>query len=166
MSKLTASDFENVLDLIEAVYATPNVPGVGPRPPGGPLRCGYSVSNIIASFRRRFPQSGLSDSDIDNLLMRGSRQGVFNVYCSNAVALDFAQCEDTSASASEPLYHVNQNMVRRNPANKVYADAFNAPPVQSSTNDVLVDGFPIESRLACATNAAVGGSGAPIGQLN
>jgi len=128
MSKLTAADFNDVLDLIEAVYATPNVPGVARL--NGALLCGYAVDNIAASYRLRFPTGTLTDAQITDLLVRGARSGVFNIFCSNATATDVAACDAVAAGA--PLYHVNQSMVRRNPANAVYANAFNPPAVRTN----------------------------------
>ena len=119
MSKLQSSDYENVLDLIEAVFATPNVPGVTRR------QRAYTVDDIIASLLLRFPHSTMTDSQVTELLVRGSRSGVFNVICSNAIAAEVSECDP--AGVGQPLYNVNQNMVRRNPANAVYANAFNAP---------------------------------------
>lgn len=128
MSKLKTSDHENVLDLIEAVYATPNVPGVSRL--GGKLLCGYTTDNIIASLRQRFPSNTMTDSQVVDLLVRGSRSGVFNVYCSNAASTNVSECDDVGAG--QPLYHVNQNMVRRNPANAVYASVFNPPATKTN----------------------------------
>ena len=143
MSKLTAADYENVLLLIEAVYATPNVPGVVVCRTS---LCGYTVAEIIASVRLRFPASTLTDADIQSLLLRGARSAVFNVVCSNAVSADVSECE--APSVSVPLYTVNQNMVRRNAANKVYADAFNPVPVKPLVDVVNA---PIDAQICTAS---------------
>lgn len=128
MSKLQSSDYENVLDLIEAVYATPNVSGVSRL--RGALLCGYSVDNIITSLRQRFPSNAMTDDQVVDLLVRGSRSGVFNIYCSNAANSNVSECDD--AGVGQPLYHVNQSMVRRNPANAIYANAFNPPATKTN----------------------------------
>jgi hypothetical protein len=123
MSKLQSSDYNNVLDLIEAVYATPNVPGVSRL--RGALLCGYTTTNIIASLRLVHPENTMTDEQVNDLLVRGSRSGVFSIFCTNAVDTQISECDD--AGVGQPLYHVSHNMVRRNPANAVYASAFNPP---------------------------------------
>ena len=119
MSKLNSSDHENVLDLIEAVYATPNVPGVARSP------CGYSVTQIIASLRLKFPSNTMTDEQVADMLTRGVRSGVFNRACSTAIPSDVFVC--ANQCDGELLYRVNQNMVRLNPANAAYANVFNPP---------------------------------------
>jgi hypothetical protein len=119
MSKLNSSDHENVLDLIEAVYATPNVPGVSRSP------CGYSVTQIIASLRLNFPNNTMTDGQVADTLTRGVRSGVFSRACSTAIPSDVYVC--ANQCDGEILYRVNQNMVRLNPSNVAYANAFNSP---------------------------------------
>jgi hypothetical protein len=156
MSKLNTSDYNNVLDLIEAVYATPNVPGVSRLTAGS---CGYSVNDIIASLRLRSPENTMSDADVANMLIRGTRSGVFNVYYPDIASASTTVVWCNASEAGEPVYFVNQNMVRVNPANKVYADAFNAPTVN---NQILEVGFGISSKLSCQ-NVFTRASFNPIG---
>lgn len=122
MSKLLASDYDNVLDLIDAVGMTGGVPGVTK------LRCtaacGYNTSDIIASMRMNFPDNTMTDGEITNLLARATKSGVFTVTCSTAISADLAECDLDGTGL--PLYRINQSMVKVNPANKPYAAAFNA----------------------------------------
>lgn len=124
MSKLNSSDYDNVLDLIEAVYGTPNVSGVTRS------SCGYSVTNIIASLRLRFPNNTMTDEQVADMLTRGVRSGVFSRACSTAVASDVYVC--ANECGGEVLYRVNQHMVQLNPANAVYAKAFNPPATKAN----------------------------------
>jgi hypothetical protein len=125
MSRLTASDYTNVLDLIEAVSMTPTVAGVTR------LRCstacGYNTTDITASLRQNFPDNPMTDDEVLSLLSRGAKSGEFSKVCSDAVDPEIAECD--AAAIGQPLYKVNQNMVKVNRANKVYADAFNAATV-------------------------------------
>jgi hypothetical protein len=123
MSKLNPSDHENVLDLIEAVYATPNVPGVSRSP------CGYSLTNIIASLRLKFPNNTMTNEQVADILTRGVRSGVFSRSCSTAIPSSVFVC--ASQCDGEFLYRVNQNMVQLNPFNATYAKVFN-PPAQKA----------------------------------
>jgi hypothetical protein len=116
MSKLTPADYDNVLDLIEAIYATPNVPGVVRNTSGS----GYPCADIILSLRLLFPSNTLTDIQICNLLVRGSKSGVFKTTCSGATDPEVSSCGTGLA-----LYFVNNSMVRVNPANRIYATAFN-----------------------------------------
>lgn len=125
MSRLRTTDYENVLDLIEAVSMTPTVSGVSRL--GCTVTCGYTVTDIISSLRLNKPSNAMSDAQVVELLNRGARQGVFTKVCSNAIAPDVAECDDAGLGA--PLFRVNQQMVARNQANKIYADAFNRTPV-------------------------------------
>jgi hypothetical protein len=143
MSKLNSSDHENVLDLIEAVYATPNVPGVARSP------CGYSVTQIIASLRLNFPSNTMTDGQVADMLTRGVRSGVFNRACSTALPSDVFVC--ANECDGEILYRVNQNMVRLNPANAVYAKVFNPPAPKPN---LLGDCGVINSLIDPSTNGS------------
>ena len=152
MSKLTSADYNNVLDLIEAVYATPNVPGVVRNPSG----YGYPCSDIILSLRLLFPTSTLTDNQICNLLIRGSRSGVFTSACSGATDPEISSCESGLA-----LYFVNKSMVRVNPANKIYAIAFNGPTPPSTVPiyNPFIDSTPAINYAAFVTTGFSNGSG-------
>ena len=156
MSRLTNADYENVLDLIEAVYRTPNVSGVLRLRCTSP--CGYNPVDILSSYRATFPNSTLTDNQVNDLLVRGARSGVFSKSCSTATSSDVSEC-----GVGSPVYHVNNNMVRANMKNSVYALAFNGPPVprvvpcDESTNG------DINSSIACVS--ATGGNGNASGWI-
>jgi hypothetical protein len=158
MSRLTPADFDNVIDLIEAVYATPKITGYGRS--SGVYSYAFSVANIILSYRANFPSGTMTDAQIANLLLRGSRSGVFGVICSNATSSSVSEC-DSSVTIAEALYNVNQSMVRVNPSNKIYAAVFNGPT--TSGNSVDVFNYPIDSQLTGVSNLIVGGGGSPVG---
>lgn len=158
MSKLTPADFDNVIDLIEAVSATSKITGYGRS--SGVFSYAFSVANIILSYRAKFPPGTLTDAEIANLLLRGSRSGVFNVICSNATSSSVSEC-DSSVTISEALYNVNQNMARVNPSNRVYTAVFNGPP--QNNNNVDVFNYPIDAQITGVSNLIVGGGGSPVG---
>lgn len=124
MSKLGPADYENVLDLIDAVGRATVTKCVN-LTTKGTSRCGASVANILAKYRVLYPASTLTDDEIISLLQRGARTGVFGLFCSNATSDAVSVCDPNRVGV--PLYFVNQQMVRVNPANKVYAAAFNGP---------------------------------------
>jgi hypothetical protein len=144
MAKLTSADYENVLDLIEAVYRAPNVSGVSRL--GCATACGHTVANIITSLRQHFPTNTMTDTEVEDLLARGARQGVFNKACATATDSEVSECEPLGTS--QPLYHVNNNMVRVNQANKVYADAFNTALEEPAFVEVSNDDM--GAAIACA----------------
>jgi hypothetical protein len=152
MSKLTSADYNNILNLINAVYATPNVPGVIRNKAG----TGYSCSNIILSYRLLYPESTLTDDQICSLLSRGSRSGVFTTTCAGSTDPDVSTC-----STGLALYFVNNSMVRVNPTNKIYAVAFNGliPPPPVPIYNPLVDSIPAISYAAFVTTGFSNGSG-------
>ena len=124
MSKLLSTDYNNVLDLIEAVYGTPRVVGV-------PYSsCGYTLSNVISSLRIQFPSNTMTDAEVEDTLIRGVRTGVFRRSCSTATTGQFCN----TSCAGDLLYSVNSNMVRTNPANKIYAAVFNPPAPKANYN--------------------------------
>jgi hypothetical protein len=157
MSRLIPADFDNVIDLIEAVSATPLITGYGRS--SGVLSYAFSVPNIIASYRNKFPQGTMTDDQIANLLIRGSRSGIFNVICQSATSAAISEC-DNSITPAEALYNVNQNMVRVNPANRIYASVFNG---STKPSYVGVYNYPIDAQITGVSNFTVGGGGAPIG---
>ena len=158
MSRLTPADFDNVIDLIEAVSATPRVTGYGRS--SGVYSYAFSVANITLSYRSLFPSGSMTDAQIANLLIRGSRSGVFNVICSNATSPSVSEC-DSSITIAEALYNVNQNMARVNPSNRAYTAVFNGP--SKSGNGVDVFNYPIDAQITGVSNLIVGGGGAPVG---
>jgi hypothetical protein len=160
MSKLVASDYDNVLDLIDAVGMTGSVPGVTKLKCA--VACGYNVTDIIASVRLNFPDNTMTDDQIANLLSRATKNGVFNVVCSTAVSSDLSECDLTGVG--QPLYRVNQSMVKVNGANKVYADAFNARYATTPIPDPLVNPY-YDANIACvaANTAGIGGLSGTVG---
>jgi hypothetical protein len=122
MSKLLSTDYNNVLDLIEAVYATPRLAGI---PFSG---CGYTLENITSSLRSLFPDNTMTDSEIADTLLRGVRSGVFSRSCPTATSVCQTSC------AGELVYAVNQQMVRVNPSNKKYVAALNRPAPKENYN--------------------------------
>jgi hypothetical protein len=157
MSRLTPADVNNVIDLIQAVFATPNVTGYSRS--SGVYSYAFSIENITLSYQLLFPSGSLNMTSIADLLLRGSRSGVFKVLCASATNSSVSRC-DSSVTSSEALYNVNMQMARVNPANKVYTSAFNAPapPVQ-----VGVYNNSIDAQISTASNFTVGGGGSPIG---
>lgn len=141
--KLVPADFNNVLDVIDAVNAVPRASLVVI----GNFFTGASVANIVLSYQALFPAGTLTPGDLADLLLRGARSGVFNVACPGATSPDASTCE--SPPFSDPLYMVNQNMVKRNPLNKVYAAAINAPVVASP--GILEVGYATELVNPCTT---------------
>ena len=144
MSRLTPADFENVLTLIASVYQTPNVPGVARLGCGGPGICtGYTVDDIIASVFQNYPDSALAAAGadaIEDLLVRGSKSGVFVKSCSTATTLDI-YCDATA----DPVYRVNGNMAKFNMANQVYLNVLNAP-LPPNYAPLCVD-YPIDANI-------------------
>lgn len=152
MSRLVPSDYQNVIELIEAVSRVPSVPGIVVSKCSSNV-CGYTCSEIIDSMHYFFPSSTLTDAEICNLLLRGSRSGVFKVVCSTASTdPEVSEC----LQDGEPLYLVNQSMASVNSANQIYANHFNGGPPQypsptdygyriggnlSSTNSLATVGF-------------------------
>ena len=149
MSRLTSQDYDNVLDLIEAVYATPNVPGVVKN------QYGYQCTDIILSMRLIYPGNTITDAQICNLLARGSRSGVFLTVCSGSTDPAVSTCDDGIA-----LYSVNRNMVRVNPTNQIYVTAFNGVPSQPTVPifNPYIDMTPAISGAAFITSGTNGGS--------
>jgi hypothetical protein len=124
MSKLLSTDYNNVLDLIEAIYATPrlaNIPFSG---------CGYPLETVISSLRTQFPDNTMTDDQVADTLLRGVRSGVFKRSCSTATTESYCN----TSCAGELIYTVNSNMVRANPANKVFAAVFNPPVPKQNFN--------------------------------
>ena len=158
MSRLTPADFDNVVDLIQAVFATPKVTGYSRS--SGVYSYAFSVSNITLSYRSLFPSGTMTDAQIANLLLRGSRSGVFNVICSNATSPSVSDC-DSSITIAEALYNVNHNMARVNPSNRAYLVVFNGPSQNNSGVDVF--NYPIDAQITGISNLIVGGGGAPVG---
>jgi hypothetical protein len=158
MSRLNSSDYENVLDLIESTYMAPSVAGVS-RLRCTP-RCGHQSTDILASLRQNFPSNTMSDAQVMDLLARGARSGVFVKYCSAAITNNTSSNIDSNNFDSligvdnngigdisfcdpngvgQPLYRVNNNMVRVNKANQIYASAFGfvsptAQPIDECNN--------------------------------
>lgn len=151
MSRLNSSDYENVLDLIEATYMAPTVAGVS-RLRCTP-RCGHQTTDILASLRQNFPDNTMTDAQVYDLLARGARSGVFVKVCSDAITTNLSSNVDSNnfdsrvgadnnnigdisfcdpTNIGQPLYRVNNNMVRVNKANQIYASAFGfvAPTAQ------------------------------------
>lgn len=127
--RLAASDYDNVIALINAVAAVPANTGAAPLRCTGTTACGYTAALILESFRVSNPASTLTDAQVLDLLVRASRSGVFKVACAGATAADPAFCSASDPSADlEPLYRINLQMARYNPLNQVYADYYNGPP--------------------------------------
>lgn len=122
MSKLLSTDYNNVLDLIEAIYATPRLAGI---PFNG---CGYTLADVISSLRSLFPDNTMTDSEVSATLLRGIRSGVFRRSCTTASATSFCP----TSCAGDLLYTVNQQMARVNPSNKKFLAAFNRPAPKES----------------------------------
>jgi hypothetical protein len=137
MAKLRAADYENVLDMIESISKAPQLfPAYTCRK----YVCGFTVAQCIASFRNFFPANTSTDDQLTDLLVRGSRSGVFNVVCANAVVPTEATC----GVPGDPLYSVNQQMTQ-DPRNRIYAAAFNTPaPPQPLPFDVNIN-YPIDA---------------------
>lgn len=122
MSKLLSTDYNNVLDLIEAIYATPRLAGI---PFSG---CGYTIETITSSLRSLFPDNAMTNTEIADTLLRGVRSGVFSRSCTTATSY----CE--TSCAGELLYAVNKQMVRVNPSNKQYVSALTSPAPKENYN--------------------------------
>lgn len=160
MSKLVAADYETVLDLIEAVSAAPKVPGASNKV--NDVFVGFSVDVVLQSYRLLFPASTLTDGEVIDVLQRAGRSGVFRVIASNAGVPGLSCCE--ILQSSEPRYSVNQQMVRVNPANRVYAQAFNGPSTSTATG-VYSAGYPIDP-VPLGSFVASAGDGNSLGQVS
>jgi len=126
MSRLNASDFDNVIDLIRAVYALGPLNGCG-------VTCGFQCSQIIDSLRRVVPSNTMTDAEVCDTLERGVRSGVFRRHNVSSDCIDPLDEEDALCGNNAnfdativSLFHVNQQMVMVNNANKVYADYYNS----------------------------------------
>lgn len=134
MSRLTPADLPNVLDLIEAISMAGQLTLVPVCVTGAP--CAYHVDDIITSLHHFFPLNTLTDPQITSLLFRGARSGVFGKYCASASGVNTPTC-----GSGVSVFYVNQNMVRVNSANIIYAAAFNriAPKNQVFNVDPYID---------------------------
>jgi hypothetical protein len=123
MSRLRPSDYSNVIDLIQAVFRTPSIPGVVRNIDG------YLCTDIILSLNTYFPANTMTNEQVCDLLARGARSGVFRRGCSGDSTTTDVSCIESPVT---PLYSVNSAMARVNPANKVYIDALN-PVTETDT---------------------------------
>ena len=157
MSRLNPADYNNVIDLIQAVFATPNVTNYTRS--SGVYSYAFSIENINLSYQQLFPSGPLNISSITNLLLRGARSGVFNVICASATNSSSSRC-DSSVTPSDALYNVNMQMARVNAANKIYTSAFNAPapPVVVGPYN-----YSIDAQISGASNFITSSGGSPIG---
>lgn len=78
--RLNSSDFNNVIDLIGAVYA------LGPGGCGS--TCGYTCAEITASLRIVSPGNDMTDQEICDTLRAGANSGVFGVQCQASISQD------------------------------------------------------------------------------
>ena len=120
MSRLTSSDFEDVVDLIHAISALGR-PGYG-------NNTGFTCAVITDSLRVVVPSNTMNDEEVCDMLTRGVRSGVFNRNNISANCPTIPTVEDASCDSSliiESRFWINQNMVNVNGRNAVYAKYFN-----------------------------------------
>ena len=151
MSKLSPTDFDNVVVLIESIFKTANVPGVIRN------QYGYPCADIILSVRLAYPTNTMTDQQICVLLARGARSGVFKTICAGASDPEISTCGSGVA-----LYSVNTNMVKVNPMNQIYSTYFNGPPTVPPTGvyNPLYDSIPAINYAAFITSGFSSGTNA------
>jgi hypothetical protein len=120
MSRLNSNDFQDVVDLINAINALGNT-GYG-------NNTGFTCQEIIDSLRIQVPANTMSDAEVCDTLTRGVRSGVFrrnnlSDSCPAAPTVEDASCDSSLITSSR--FWINQNMVNADNRNKVYADYFN-----------------------------------------
>lgn len=122
---LLKSDYLNVIHTIEAIAALGVSPITG--------RCEHVIDDILTSLNTLYPDDTLTLSQLQALLTRGVRSGVFrqlNLTDTCPVVLNLQspgpQCSDGSDIVMV-LYSINNQMVYANQANAVYAAYFRTP---------------------------------------
>lgn len=121
MSRLSKSDYTNVIETIQAIAA------LGPSPFNN--QYGQLPDDIFGSLQTLFPTNTMTLDDLISLLNRGTRSGVFRrnnitANCPTGAGTQTSGSCDDGAAVVATTYLINQQMVYVNGANKVYADYF------------------------------------------